>query len=420
MSLNMTDKILKHHLLKGNLRAGSIIEVKIDRIMVHESIAQGISEAIEKLGAKKLKNPENIISVLDHFSPAPDENAAIMHQKCREFVKRFHITHHYDIKGGICHQVMIEDFVEPGQLIIGSDSHSTTYGALGCFGVGLGFTDVALAMVRGCTWIKVPQTIKIYLKGELPVGTCGKDVILYMLSQMGTEGANYKALEFSGPGLKELTMDDRFSICNMAAETGAKAAVMPVDSITRNYLHERMGQDIFEIFPEPSAQYSSCQEINLSNLTPMVAKPNSPDNVCSVNQISGIKIDQVFIGGCNNGRLSDLRQAATILKGKKIASSVRLLVYPASYRVLKMAIEDGTLECLIDAGAVLGPPCCGPCFGAHLGLLGPGERCFSVTNRNFLGRMGSKKAEIYLGSPFTAAATALNGRITDPRQYVIL
>ena len=416
MALTITEKILQQHCLEGNLTQGSIIQVSIDRIMVHESIGISIAKTIEKLGVSKLKAPDKIVSFLDHWAPAPDENAAVMHQNCRKFVQHFNISHHHDVNGGVCHQVMIEKFVNPGDIVVGSDSHSTTYGALDCLGIGLGFTDVALAMAEGRTWLKVPEVMQVRLEGKLAEGVTGKDIILYALGELGTEGADYKVIEFSGEGVSSLAMDDRFTICNMTAEMGAKAAIMPVDQVTREFMMQRGETDLKEVSPDKEAVYSSIFVIELQSLHPMIAAPSSPANVHPIAEFAGTQIDQVFIGGCTNGRLTDLRQAAQILSKNKVAPGVRLLVFPASYQVLRDAIQDGTINCLIDAGAVLGPPSCGPCFGAHLGLLGPGEKCFSSTNRNFVGRMGSKEAEIFLGSALSAAATAVAGKIVDPRE----
>lgn len=417
MALTITEKILEQHCLQGNVIRGSIIQVSLDRIMVHESIALSIAKTIEKLGVRELKEPGKIVSFLDHWAPAPDENAAVMHQNCRSFVRHFNISHHHDVNGGVCHQVMIEKFVKPGEIVVGSDSHTPTYGALDCLGIGLGFTDVALAMAEGHTWLKVPEVMQIRLEGSLPEGVTGKDVILYALGELGTEGADYKAIEFSGTGVPDLAMDDRFTICNMSAEMGAKAAIMPVDQVTRDYMMQRGEPDFKEVYADEGAVYKSSFIIEMKNLCPMIAAPSSPANVHPIAEAAGTRIDQVFIGGCTNGRLSDLKQAAQILKGNKVASGVRLLVFPASYQVLRDAIQDGTINCLIDAGAVLGPPSCGPCFGAHQGLLGPGEKCFSSSNRNFAGRMGSKEAEIFLGSALSAAATAVAGKIIDPREF---
>jgi 3-isopropylmalate/(R)-2-methylmalate dehydratase large subunit len=418
MGLTITEKILMSHCLQGQVKRGAIIEASLDRIMVHESISISIAKTVEQMGVERLSDPAKVVSFLDHWAPAPTEDAAVMHQTCRDFVRRFKIAHPHDVNGGVCHQVMIERFVLPGQVVVGSDSHCPTYGALNCLGIGLGFTDAALAMVEGHVWLKVPEVMRVEVKGRMADGVTGKDVILHMLGDLGTEGADYLSLEFSGPGLANLTMDDRFTICNMTAEMGAKAAIMPTDHIMRAYLADLGCSGYTEVQADEDAAYDSEYEIDLDALVPLAALPRSPGNVHPIAEAAGTIIDQVYIGGCTNGRLADLRQAARILKGHKVAPGVRFLIYPASYKVLLDGMADGTIQRLVEAGAMLGPPACGPCFGAHLGLLGPSEKCFSAGNRNFVGRMGSKKAEIYLGSPYSAAAAALAGEIVDPREFL--
>lgn len=418
MGLTITKKILMSHCLQGQVKRGAIIEASLDRVMIHESISISIAKTVEQMGVKRLSDPAKVVSFLDHWAPAPTEDAAVMHQTCRDFIRKFQIGHPHDVNGGVCHQVMIEKFVLPGQIVVGSDSHCPTYGALNCMGIGLGFTDAALAMVEGHVWLKIPEVMQVKVKGRLADGVTGKDVILHMLGDLGTEGADYMSLEFTGPGLTNLTMDDRFTICNMTAEMGAKAAIMPADDIMRAYLAAMGHTGYSEVSAGQDAIYDHQNEIDLDALVPLVALPSSPGNVHPITEAVGTKIDQAYIGGCTNGRLADLRQAARILEGRKAAPGVRLMIYPASYKVLLDGMADGTIQRLIEAGAMLGPPACGPCFGAHLGLLGPGERCFSTGNRNFVGRMGSKKAEIYLGSPYSAAAAAVAGEIVDPREFL--
>lgn len=420
MNQTMAQKLLAKASGQPDVQPGKIVEVKIDRIMIHEGIGWGIAEAIKELGVEKLADPDKIVALLDHFAPPPTEAAANFHRVCRKFVSDFGIKEFLDMRKGICHQVMVEEYVNPGEVIIGSDSHTTTYGALGSFATGFGSTDTALAMVKGKSWFKVPETIRIDLTGKTSEGVTAKDVVLDLLGRLKADGANYAACEFGGEGVRTLSVDGRLSICNMCAEMGAKVALMPVDDNLMQYL-QHLGRPVLPdaaIEADPDAIYRQRLEVNLSELTPRVALPHSPDNVCPVAETEPIKVDQVIIGSCSNGRLEDMRAASAILVNRRVHSSVRLIVIPASYRVLSGMAREGLLDVFIKAGAIIGPPTCGPCFGGHFGLLGAGEVCVSTSTRNFIGRMGSKEAYVYLASPHTAAASALTGCLTDPRELL--
>lgn len=416
----MAEKLLARASGEGRLQAGSIVEVPLDWIMVHEGLAWGIARAVDEIGASRLAHPEKVVALLDHFAPPPDEKAAELHRICREFVTRFGITHFHDMRKGICHQVMIEEYVSPGEIVAGSDSHTTTYGAVGCFATGLGFTDVAVALVTGKTWFKVPEAIRIQVSGKLPPAVAPADAALSLLGQLGADGATYMSCEFSG-SLENLSMDGRFTLCNLAAEMGAKVALMPTDEVTWDFLARRprpAPRERIEIAPDADASYRRTVPLDLGQLVPLVAHPHSPDNVRPVAESEPVPVDQVFIGGCANGRLEDMRAAASLLRGRKVHPRTRLIVVPASYQVLRQMAHEGILDALIDAGAVIGPSTCGPCFGGHFGLLAAGEVCVSTGTRNFVGRMGSNQARIYLASPYTAAASAVAGHLTDPRVLI--
>lgn len=420
MGQTMAQKLLAKASGRLEVQSGEIMEVKLDRIMIHEGIGWGIADAIKNLGADRLADPDKVVALFDHFAPPPSEAAANFHRVCRKFVSDFGIKEFHDMRKGICHQVMVEDYVNPGEVIVGSDSHTTTYGALGSFAAGLGFTDVALAMVKGKTWFKVPETIRIDLIGKISDGVSAKDVALELLGCLKADGANYVSCEFGGEGLNNLSVDGRLSICNLSAEMGAKVALMPVDNQVMQYL-QLLGRPVLPdavVEPDADAAYRQRLVVNLSELTPRVALPHSPDNVCPVTEAESVNVDQVFIGSCSNGRLEDMRAASAILAKRRVHSRVRLIVIPASYRVLSSMSNEGILEVFIKAGAVIGPSTCGPCFGGHFGLLGDGEICVSTSTRNFVGRMGSKQASVYLTSPQTAAASAVMGRLTDPRELL--
>lgn len=390
--------------------AGDLVVVDLDRVMTIDSIAPEVIDVLkQELGIAQIPYPERCAVFIDHVAPAANVATAEGQLRARRFVREQGIARFYDAGCGICHQLMVEQrLVEPGMVAIGSDSHSTTYGAVAAFGTGMGTTDIALAFATGRTWMRVPETVRIDLSGHLAVGIDAKDLALHLLRLVGADGFTYRAVEFHG--VSTLSISSRMTLSSMTTEMGAKAGLSVPDARTRAFVPV---PDWLTV--EDDAAYADRLAVDLATVEPLVARPPRVDDVVPAGALSDVAVDQVFLGTCTNGRLQDLRAAADILRGNKIANRVRLLIVPASRAVLQDAVADGTLAALLDAGAMLGPPGCGPCIGRHLGVLGAGEVCFSTSNRNFSGRMGSPQAEIYLGSPQTAAATALRGRITDPR-----
>jgi homoaconitate hydratase family protein len=401
--------------------AGEIVTAAPDVVLSHDNTAAIIGNFLSIVGeGARVHRPERIVVVLDHTVPAPAEKEASGHAKVRRFVAVQNITAFLDIgRGGVCHQVLPElGFVKPGRLIVGSDSHTPTHGALGAFACGIDRTETAGLWITDETWFKVPGSLRFDLAGELPTGVYAKDLILALIGKTGAAGANYLSVEFDGPGLAGLTVDDRLTVCNLAAEMGAKNAAFPVDSVARDWLEENDVEwdEGDALWADEGARYIARHAVDLGKTVPVVALPHQVDNVKPVSEVAGKPFNQALIGTCTNGRLSDLREAARILKGRRVAPGVRLLVLPASERVYAAALADGTLAALHDAGAVILNPGCGPCLGAHEGALAPGEVCLSTANRNFKGRMGCKEAEIILASPATVAASAVAGVVTDPRE----
>ena len=418
MPMTLAEKILARASGNKEVAAGDYVTAKIDVAMAHEGAAWVIDELM-KAGIDRVWDPEKIVIMFDHWAPAPTELTATMHKKVREFVKKHGIKHFYDIKAGICHQIMPElGHVRPGELIVGTDSHTTTYGAFGAGGTGIGTTDMAVVWVTGELWFRVPETIKFYIKGKLPKYVMSKDVILYIAGKYGTEVAQYKSVEFDGPTVKEMSIASRMTLSNMAMEIGAKFALIAPDEKTIEYVKSRTNKPFTPLYPDPDAVYEKVFELDVSELEPQVAFPHSVGNVKPISEAEGIKIDQAFLGSCTNGRFEDLAAAAEILKGRKVHPDVRMIVIPASREVYLEALRAGIIEIFLEAGAVVCNPTCGPCMGTHLGLLAEGERCISSSNRNFKGRMGSPKAEIYLASPYVVAASAVTGEITDPRKLM--
>lgn len=411
----LAEKILSSK-IGYSCRAGDIIICPIDLIFLQDTAGPLAIRQFEACGFEGLKDPQKTFIFLDHASPSPSAELSNDHILLRSFARKKGAKL-YDVGEGICHQIIAEHFANPGDIILGSDSHTVSAGGLGAFATGMGSTDITVAMALGKTWLRVPETIKVICSGFFPPMVSAKDFILFIVGKIGTEGANYKALEFGGEALLHMSMSDRLTIANMVVEAGAKVGLFPSDEITRRYLIEqRRGDRFLPISPDPDARYERVINIDLSSLEPMVAKPHSVDNVVPVKEVKGTKIHQVFIGTCTNGRLEDLAIASQILKGKK--NKVRLLIAPASKSVLLKAIELGYIRNLIEAGAVILPPGCGPCLGIHQGILADGEVCLSTANRNFQGRMGNPKAFIYLSSPATASVSALTGEITDPRETI--
>jgi len=420
MDMTFAEKILAKYSSLKEVVPGQIVTVHPDHILTHDNTAaiiQKIKPELEKYGVYSKSLP---IIVLDHVIPAASEKTATNHRIIREFVKNNGIKNFFDIGFGICHQIVIEKgFALPGKLILGSDSHTCSYGAIGAFSSGIDRTEAASVILTGETWLKVPNSIKITLNGKLSSGVFSKDVILHIIGDISASGANYCSVEFHGD-VNQFSIDDRFTIANMGIEMGAKNAVFFSDDVTNNYLNLIGIPDssYSPIFADKDAEYFDEFEYDLSNIKPVIACPHTVDNAKPVTEMAGLEIQQCLIGTCTNGRLSDFKIAADILKGKKISSNVRLLILPASKDILEKSLRAGIIETLVKAGATLLPPGCGPCLGAHQGVLAPGEICLSTANRNFRGRMGCKEAEIYLASPATVAASAVFGRITDPREVI--
>lgn len=418
MGQTFAQKILAQKAGLETVEHGQIVTVRPDKLLTHDNTA-AIAKIFREIGVSKVARPEISVIVLDHVVPAATEGHARNHQQIRQFVREQGIKSFYDIGEGICHQVLPEKgHALPGYLIVGSDSHTTTHGAFGAFAAGIGRTEAAAVMATGEIWLMVPQSFRVKLEGKLPKGVYAKDVILYIIGELGADGADYRAVEFAGPAIEEMSVAGRMILCNMAAEMGAKIGVVEPDEKTRAWLKGRSDVDYGEVLADQDAPYERVIEYDVSALLPRVAKPHTVDNVVPVTEVVGTRVDQALIGTCTNGRLEDLRVAAQILRGKKIAPTTRLLILPASREVLSAALADGIIADLITAGAVLLNPGCGPCLGAHEGAMAPGEVTISTANRNFKGRMGCKEAEIYLASPATVAASALAGEIVDPRGFL--
>ncbi|MCD4785623.1 MAG: 3-isopropylmalate dehydratase large subunit [Candidatus Eremiobacteraeota bacterium] len=397
---------------------GEIVMVEPDRLMSHDNSA-AISKKFKSIGIKNVAYPDRIVIILDHCVPAASEKYATNHKVIREFVKEQGIRNFFDIHNGICHQVFIEKgFALPGNLILGSDSHTTSYGAVGAFSAGIGRTEMAALYATGELWLKVPQSYKIVVTGKFPAGVSAKDLILHIIGTIGSDGALYKSVEFTGETISDMSVSDRIILSNMSAEMGAKNGYFAPDDKTREFLKGKTDEGYEEIYPDEDAEYERILKFDVTNLSPRVAKPHTVDNVSHIEEVKGIKINQALLGTCTNGRLNDLEAAAKILKGKKIHPDTRMLVFPASQEIMLEAMKNGTLQILAEAGAVLMNPGCGPCLGAHEGTLAPGEVCITTANRNFKGRMGCKEAFVYLASPETVAASAIKGEIADPREVI--
>ena len=413
----MTQKILAAHAGLPEVRAGQLIRAKLDLVLGNDITSPVAINEFDKAGFSSVFDREKIAMVMDHFAPNKDIKAAEQCKQCRAFARRFDVKNYFDVgEMGIEHALLPEKgLVAPGDCVIGADSHTCTYGALGAFSTGVGSTDMAAGMATGEAWFKVPAAIRFVLTGKLGPYVSGKDVILHIIGRIGVDGALYKSMEFTGPGLASLTMDDRLCIANMAVEAGAKNGVFEVDEVTMAYIRGRVNREIAVYQADPDAVYEQTVEIDLSSIEPTVAFPHLPENARTFDQIGEIPIDQVVIGSCTNGRISDLAAAAEILKGRHIAEGVRAIIIPATQAIYKEAMKRGYLETFLDAGCVVSTPTCGPCLGGYMGILAAGERCVATTNRNFVGRMGHVDSEVYLASPAVAAASAVMGKIADPR-----
>ena len=412
MGMTITQKILAEKSGQSQVRPGQLIMAETDLVLGNDITAPVAIDEFYKIGCETVFDKTKIALVADHFTPNKDIKSAQLNQKMREFARRHAITNYFDVgRAGIEHALIPEQGLAlPGDLIIGADSHTCTYGALCAFSTGVGSTDMAGAMATGKVWLKVPEAIRFHLTGSLPEFVSGKDLILTIIGQIGVDGALYRSMEFSGGGIASLSMDDRFTVSNMAIEAGAKNGIFPVDEKTENYLFEHAnGKPYCRVAPDKDAEYVLEYEINLSALEPVVALPHLPDNVRKASELGAISIDQAVIGSCTNGRISDLRTAATILSGNHVA--VRTIIIPATQEIYLQAVKEGLVQTFIEAGAVVSPPTCGPCLGGHMGVLASGERSVSTTNRNFVGRMGHPDSEVYLASPAVAAQSAIEGKI---------
>ncbi len=418
MGMTMTQKILAAHAGLDKVEAGQLIRAKLDLVLGNDITTPVAVNEFNKAGFQEVFDKDRIAIVLDHFVPNKDIKAAEQSKQCREFACSHCVSHFYDVgKMGIEHALLPEQgVVTAGDCIIGADSHTCTYGALGAFSTGVGSTDMAAGMATGTAWFKVPAAIRFELTGVLPKNCSGKDLILTIIGKIGVDGALYKSMEFTGPGVSSLSMDDRLCICNMAIEAGAKNGIFPVDHVTQTYMEGRCERTPVVYEADFDAEYESVIDINLSEITPTVSCPHLPENTRPASELTDIKIDQVVIGSCTNGRMEDMEVAYRTLKGKKIAEGIRCIIIPGTMNILRECVERGYVTAFIDAGAVVSTPTCGPCLGGYMGILAAKERCVATTNRNFVGRMGHVESEVYLASPATAAASALTGYITNPTE----
>ena len=416
MAMTIAEKIMARASGRKQVSPGEIIEADVDVAMVNDITGPITVDALEEVGIKKIWDPSKVVVVLDHQAPPTLVEAAQDHTMLRKFAAEMRIPNFYDVNEGVCHEVLLEQgFALPGRLIVGADSHTCTYGALGCFATGIGSTDMAAVFATGRLWFRVPESMRLNVEGSLRKMVTPKDIILRIIGDVGADGATYRAVEFVGPGMKKISVSGRMTMCNMGVEMGAKAAIVSPDELTREYLAGRAKWSFREVHSDPEAQYVEELDYDVSKLEPQVAVPHKVDNVHPVRDVAGVEVNQAFLGSCTNGRLEDLTAAAKILKGKRIARGVRMLVVPASQEVYAEALKGMVLQTFVSAGALVEAPSCAACMGGHIGILGPGEVCISSSNRNFRGRMGSPEAKVYLASPATVAASALTGKITDPR-----
>lgn len=416
MSMTMTQKILAAHAGLDSVSPGQLIEADIDLALANDITGPVAIRELAKAGMDKVFDREKVALVMDHFTPNKDIKSAEQCKECREFAKKHDLVNFFDVGNmGIEHALLPEQgIVAAGDLVIGADSHTCTYGALGAFSTGVGSTDVAAGMATGKAWFRVPSAIKFNLTGSLAPWVSGKDVILHIIGMIGVDGALYQSMEFAGDGVASLSMDDRFAICNMAIEAGAKNGIFPVDDATRAYMKDRVRHEPVEFAADEDAAYERVIDIDLSAIQPTVAAPHLPENTKPVGELAGIPVQQSVIGSCTNGRIEDMRAAAEIMRGRHVADGVRTIVIPATQEVYLQCIREGLAEIFIEAGAIMSTPTCGPCLGGHMGILAAGERAIATTNRNFVGRMGHVDSEVYLASPAVAAASAVTGVITDP------
>ena len=414
----MAEKILAHASRNASVQPGQIVDGYVDLLYMHEMLALAL-KPWDEIGVKKVWDPSKCVVTIDHWVPPPTPEVARMHQAIREFCWAQGIARFHDVGDhGIVHQLVVErGYVHPGELVIGCDSHTNMAGAMGAFAAGIGATETAAVLATGKLWLKVPETLDVRVRGKLAKRTGAKDVILKIIQTTGDDGASYKAVEFHGETIRSFPMNERFTLSNMTTEMGAKAGMIPADETTRRYLEAAGAKEAYRpLDADPGAAYLKTYEIDVEGMGPQVACPNNPANVKPVGEVAGTKIDMAFLGSCTNARIEDLRAAAELMKGEKVAARVRMIVTPASQAIYRQAVREGLADVFLEAGATFTSSTCGPCFGGHMGVLGPKEVCISSTNRNYPGRMGSPEALVYLGSPYTVAAAALYGQITDPRE----
>ena len=418
MGMTMTQKILAAHAGIEYVKAGQLIEANLDLVLGNDVTTPVAIKEFNKIGVDKVFDKDKVAIVPDHFTPNKDIKSAEHCKLVREFAHCKDVTNYFEVgQMGIEHCLLPEKgLVVPGDVVIGADSHTCTYGALGAFSTGVGSTDMAVGMARGVAWFKVPSALKFVLKNKPAKWVSGKDIILHIIGMIGVDGALYKSMEFAGDGLQYLTMDDRFTIANMAIEAGGKNGIFPVDDKTIEYVKEHSNKEWTKFEADEDAEYDAVYEIDLSKLRPTIAFPHLPENTKTVDEAKGLEMDQVVIGSCTNGRISDMRIAAQVLKGKKINPNIRAIILPGTQKVWLQCVEEGLAQIFVEAGCVFSTPTCGPCLGGHMGILAKGERALSTTNRNFIGRMGHPESEVYLASPAVAAASAITGKITDPEE----
>lgn len=418
MGMTMTQKILAAHAGLDSVRAGQLIRAKLDMVLGNDVTTPVAINEFEQNGFKNVFDKDKISIVLDHFTPNKDIKSAEHCKQCREFVNAMDVTNFYDVgEMGVEHALLPEKgLVAPGEAIIGADSHTCTYGAVGAFSTGVGSTDMAAGMASGEAWFKVPSAIKFNLIGKPSKWVCGKDIILHIIGMIGVDGALYKSMEFSGEGLKYLSMDDRLCMANMAIEAGGKNGIFEVDEITEEYLKDRVNRPYTIYKADDDAEYEKVYDIDLSKLKMTVAFPHLPENTRTIDEVGEVKIDQCVIGSCTNGRIEDLRNAAKVFEGKHVAKGIRALIIPATQKIYAQAMHEGLFDIFLNAGCVISTPTCGPCLGGHMGILAKGERAISTSNRNFVGRMGHPESEVYLASPAVAAASAIKGYIASPEE----
>ena len=416
MGMTMTQKILAAHAGLPAVEPGQLIECSLDIVMGNDVTTPVAIHEFEKAGLTEIFDKDKVVIIPDHFTPNKDIQSATHSKEVREFARAHQVKYYYEVgRVGIEHCLLPEKgIVTAGDVVVGADSHTCTYGALGCFSTGVGSTDMACGMAIGKLWFKVPSALKFVLTGELPPYVSGKDLILHIIGMIGVDGALYRSMEFTGPGVASLGMDDRFTVCNMAIEAGGKNGIFPVDEKALAYIAEHSEKPYTVYEADPDAEYEATYEINLSELKPVVAFPHLPENARYVDEIPEIRIDQVVIGSCTNGRITDMRKAAAILKGRKVADWVRCIVLPGTQEIYMQCLEEGLAKIFVEAGCVFSTPTCGPCLGGYMGILAAGEKCVSTTNRNFVGRMGHVDSEVYLANPEVAAASAVTGTIADP------